>query len=448
MRVNGMDTQIDLVQKASTEMQHTDMQASCRANIIVNELYDTELLGEGILPTLRHALDNLAAPDCIVVPAAADVVAVLLQSDDLYPGYHPHGLRPHGHVHLFPESLDDGAAAPASPPAWAKTFVSESMFLDKLVEKGGGRMLSEPALVSTIDFCKPPSHGTHAGEVLSLTVTQPGTLHAIAYWWDLRMCPGDANPRAAEAAQVSPACPEDCALRARARPDGRGMPQLPLAAVRQGKGDRPSAGVLSMAPGEGWRDHWRQNICMLDAPLSVEQGDVVSLRACHDDWRIWFQVCTHLGGRSASAASAQPAPAPADGPAELRLARVLFGGHTLRLLADSERAAAYRRVLATGLLTVHAGTCLTVGDGHWLALAAADAGAARVLDIEASPQALHLASQCFAAARLPPWRVGAFLVATSDSRACRCVLSGAGAKLAPPTRVTRRARAPRGPPAA
>jgi protein arginine N-methyltransferase 7 len=63
LRANGMHSAIDLVHKASTEMKEGDLQAARRADIIVNELYDTELLGEGVLPTLRHALEHLAAPD-------------------------------------------------------------------------------------------------------------------------------------------------------------------------------------------------------------------------------------------------------------------------------------------------------------------------------------------------------------------------------------------------
>ena len=191
----------------------------------------------------------------------------------------------------------------------------------------------------------------------------------------------------------------------------------------QGKGDRPTAGVLSMAPGEGWRDHWRQNICVLDAPICVRQGDVVCVRACHDDWRIWFQVCTQVRRNGFDACAEPPTPPPPpEAPAEMGLQRVLFGGHTLRLLADEEHAATYVRAIAAGLRDVAPSDgnspplCLTMGDGHWLALAAAAAGpsAVRVVDMEASQQALYLATTCFAAARLPPSHVRAVLVGKSE----------------------------------
>jgi hypothetical protein len=146
------------------------------------------------------------------------------------------------------------------------------------------------------------------------------------------------------------------------------------------------------------------------------------------------------------------------------LARVLYGGHTLRLLANTSRAAAYSQVLQNKrdtlppapLVITHThththtqvlqnmfrgsslyssaaegddvggggerqrvlsrsaggggGVTLALGDGHWLALAAVEAGAERVVDVESTPHALRMASLCFAAANLPPSRVRAWQV--------------------------------------
>ena len=152
-----------------------------------------------ILVIAARGRSHTSVPICsLVVPAAADIVAVLLQSDTLYPGYHPSDLKTPRGTLIFPST---SASSPSAP--WATTHVSESLFLDKLVEKKAGAVLSRPQLVSTIDFCSPPQHGIHAGETLSMTVTSDGTLHAIAYWWDLKMCPGDENPLAAHPALVS-----------------------------------------------------------------------------------------------------------------------------------------------------------------------------------------------------------------------------------------------------
>jgi hypothetical protein len=153
-----------------------------------------------ILVIAARGRSHASVPFCsVVLPAAADIVAVLLQSDALYPGYHPSDLKTARGTLIFPST--SASSSPSAP--WATTHVSESLFLDKLVEKKAGAVLSRPQLVSTIDFCSPPQHGIHTGETLSMTVTSDGTLHAIAYWWDLKMCPGDENPLAAHPPPVS-----------------------------------------------------------------------------------------------------------------------------------------------------------------------------------------------------------------------------------------------------
>lgn len=56
IRENGFESQIKLVRKRSTEMtvgEKGDMPV--RANILVTEVFDTELIGEGALSTFHHA---------------------------------------------------------------------------------------------------------------------------------------------------------------------------------------------------------------------------------------------------------------------------------------------------------------------------------------------------------------------------------------------------------
>ena len=45
------------------------------ADILVTEIFDSVLLGEGVLPTLQHAWEYLLAPHAIVVPDRAVVFA-------------------------------------------------------------------------------------------------------------------------------------------------------------------------------------------------------------------------------------------------------------------------------------------------------------------------------------------------------------------------------------
>lgn len=57
---NGFEDKIKLIRKRSTKMtvgEGGDM--SKRANILVTEVFDTELIGEGALSTFRHAHEVL-----------------------------------------------------------------------------------------------------------------------------------------------------------------------------------------------------------------------------------------------------------------------------------------------------------------------------------------------------------------------------------------------------
>ena len=41
------------------QITFVDKDLSERANLLVTEIFDSELIGEGVLPTIRHAHDNL-----------------------------------------------------------------------------------------------------------------------------------------------------------------------------------------------------------------------------------------------------------------------------------------------------------------------------------------------------------------------------------------------------
>lgn len=56
IKENGFESRIKLVRKHSTKMTvGKDGDMPKRANILVTEVFDTELIGEGALSTFRHA---------------------------------------------------------------------------------------------------------------------------------------------------------------------------------------------------------------------------------------------------------------------------------------------------------------------------------------------------------------------------------------------------------
>lgn len=81
---NGFKNKIKLIPKRSTEIivgEGGDMEH--RANILVTEVFDTELIGEGAIETFQHAHAALLEKDCIVVPDSATVYAQIVECPTL-----------------------------------------------------------------------------------------------------------------------------------------------------------------------------------------------------------------------------------------------------------------------------------------------------------------------------------------------------------------------------
>ena len=78
---NGLASRITVRPKPSTSLSvswSSDLPA--KADTLITEIFDSVLLGEGVLSTLRDAHERLLAPDAKVVPHAATIEAVLLNS--------------------------------------------------------------------------------------------------------------------------------------------------------------------------------------------------------------------------------------------------------------------------------------------------------------------------------------------------------------------------------
>ncbi|KAL5021846.1 hypothetical protein ScPMuIL_001001 [Solemya velum] len=79
---NGFANKIKLIPKRSTDVvvgKGGDMEH--RANILVTEVFDTELIGEGAIGTFNHAHKVLLERDCIVVPSVANMYVQLVKSE-------------------------------------------------------------------------------------------------------------------------------------------------------------------------------------------------------------------------------------------------------------------------------------------------------------------------------------------------------------------------------
>ena len=60
-----------------------------RANVVVHEVFDGSVTGEGVVPSLADALNRLAVPGAVVVPSAATIVAMAVSSAEAAALYRP-----------------------------------------------------------------------------------------------------------------------------------------------------------------------------------------------------------------------------------------------------------------------------------------------------------------------------------------------------------------------
>ena len=76
---NALSSQMRMVSKRSDELIASDLWLGHRkVDLIVTETLDSELLREGIVPTLRHAHEHLLAPGGRIIPGHASVFAELV----------------------------------------------------------------------------------------------------------------------------------------------------------------------------------------------------------------------------------------------------------------------------------------------------------------------------------------------------------------------------------
>ncbi|CAN6215452.1 unnamed protein product [Urochloa humidicola] len=247
LRANGMENKVKIFHKRSDELR-VGVELDSRADILVSEILDSELLGEGLIPTLRHAHDELLVKNPKSVPYRATTYGVLVESTFLW--------KMHD-LHSNEANAEDGVWL---TPGGAENILSvkrqqHAMQCDALADEI--RLLSEPFKVFEFDFWKRPD--SHCETKIEIKATADGHAHAIISWWVLEL-------------------------------DSAGSVFYSTAPrwVRQLSGvDLPQC-----ANGmKDWCDHWKQCVWFIQgagAPAKKDQN--LSLRASHDQTSISYQL--------------------------------------------------------------------------------------------------------------------------------------------------------------
>ena len=167
VRENGFDDTIEIIPAWSHDLDPA-VHLPRPADVLVSEILDCGLVGEGLLPTVRHARQYLLSSDATMLPAAAVLTGRLLESEEV------HQLNAVSRAAGFDVSAFNRFATPDYFPCRLPTWPH--------------RFLSEP--IDLFDFNIRTDPLTPRQRTMKVKTTSGGTVHGVAFWWQMTLGPG------------------------------------------------------------------------------------------------------------------------------------------------------------------------------------------------------------------------------------------------------------------
>ncbi len=167
---NGLEHQINVIQKKSNALVIGEDMPE-KADVLVSEILDTAIVGEGVIPSLRHALQNLVKPGAKVIPAGADFRAVLIETKE------HHRVHPVRDISGFDLSAFN-------------VFRTEDVYQRIQLNLLAHTKLSEIFPMKSYDFASlPPVTPDTDPEVVEMKVSinKSGMVNGVVFWFNLRM---------------------------------------------------------------------------------------------------------------------------------------------------------------------------------------------------------------------------------------------------------------------
>lgn len=164
---NGLLDRVTVVPKMSFELA-VGRELPARADVLVTETVDCGLLGEGIIPIVRHARAHLLAENARIIPAAARIYFALLESAAI-------------HRNNFT------SRAAGFDVSLFNRFSTRDYFPVRLAT-WSHRLLSAPTQAFSFDFRSDPLEPRTARVPVELTST--GDVHGIVFWFELALGAG------------------------------------------------------------------------------------------------------------------------------------------------------------------------------------------------------------------------------------------------------------------
>ena len=162
---NGYADRITVVAKRSTQLA-VGQDLPEPADLLISEILDAGLLGEGVIRSFRHACAALITPTAAIIPAAATVYGVLIECPEL------RRVNPIREINGFDLSDFDIFRNPVAHGQIALAHEPH-------------RKLSAVFEMARFDFRHLPNEAK--ARPLTMAATADGTVQAVAFWFDLRL---------------------------------------------------------------------------------------------------------------------------------------------------------------------------------------------------------------------------------------------------------------------
>ncbi|XP_018575753.1 protein arginine N-methyltransferase 7 [Anoplophora glabripennis] len=247
---NGFQDQIKIIPKRSTKLtvgEEGDLKQKC--NILVTEVFDSELIGEGALSTFSHAHKHLLEEDSIVVPDSATIYAQVVEC--------PLAQNWNKVKNIFNNDGELLVSIPKSIKTCPGTAAVHDIQLSQLPTHSFNTIIS-PIPVLRFDWSGKTPFVFDRFTINTVKSEHDGTAQAVFMWWELQM---DTEGKITLS----------CAPRW-AHPDTKNDKNAEIP----------------------WRDHWMQAVYYLPNEVRVKKGQEVHLISCHDEYSLWFNLTENL----------------------------------------------------------------------------------------------------------------------------------------------------------
>jgi predicted RNA methylase/Flp pilus assembly protein TadD len=162
---NGYADRITVVARRSTQLA-VGQDLPEPADLLISEILDAGLLGEGVIRTFRHACATLITPGAAIIPAGATVYGIVIECPEL------RRVNPIREISGFDLSEFDIFR---NPVAHGQITLAHEPH----------RVLSAPFEIARFDFRQLANE--QVARPVSIEVTADGTAQAVAFWFDLRL---------------------------------------------------------------------------------------------------------------------------------------------------------------------------------------------------------------------------------------------------------------------